>query len=218
MVPHPAEMKMELNRPAGVGPFPDAEARHVLEGFDPADFRFEDLFKEYRHTVFQLAFRMLGNHDDALELTQDVFEQVYKGLNSFRGDASPKTWICKITVNLVRNKIRWRRVRRIFNVRVFSEMPAHSLLNLEQVSERDDSPDGILLGSEADELVHDLLQMLPVKLRTVLVLKDVEGMGYGEIARSVGLSEGTVKSRVSRARERMRDLMLQGRGGNDEMS
>ena len=190
----------------------DPEGRQILEGFDPADFRFEDLFQEYRHTVFRLAFRMLGNHDDALELTQDVFVQVYKGLSAFRGDASPKTWICKITVNLVRNKIRWRRVRRIFNVRVFSEMPAHSLLNLEKESDGDDSPDGILLGSEADELVHGLLQMLPVKLRTVLVLKDVEDMGYGEIARSVGLSEGTVKSRVSRARERMRDLMLQGKG------
>ncbi|MBP7866090.1 MAG: sigma-70 family RNA polymerase sigma factor [Acidobacteria bacterium] len=207
---------MEPGRPLARNEHPDgppnlADGRHdgaYLEGFDPTDIRFDDLFRCYKHMVFQLAYRLLGNYDDALELSQDVFCKVYKNLGTFRGESSLRTWIYRITVNLSHNKIRWRKAKRIFGMRDIHTLEPRSVLGLERDGvERMQNPEQRLLEDEDEQRVQRCLQGLPIKLRTVLVLRDIDGMSYEEIAQGVGISVGTVKSRIARGRERLRFLL-----------
>lgn len=199
------------------GPPNLSDGRHdgtYLEGFDPTDIRFDDLFRCYKHMVFQLSYRLLGNYDDALELSQDVFCKVYKNLGSFRGESSLKTWIYRITVNLSRNKIRWRKAKRIFGMRAIHDLEPRSVLGLERDGgERIRTPEQCLLEDECDQRVQRCLQDLPIKLRTILVLRDIDGMSYEEIAQGVGISVGTVKSRIARARERLRSILAKPASG-----
>ena len=169
---------------------------------------FNEVFRNFKGMVFNLAFRMLGNREDALELTQEVFLAVYRKLGDFRGQSSLKTWMYRIVINKARNRLRWWHVRRrsltcsLHDLSV-SEENAVSL----RLGRPERSPEDSLRGAEIEARFHRGLQQLPVNQRLVLIMRDVESLSYEEIAESLGVSCGTVKSRLARARERMRDLL-----------
>ncbi|MCL4821760.1 MAG: sigma-70 family RNA polymerase sigma factor [Vicinamibacteria bacterium] len=151
--------------------------------------------------VFNLALRMLGNPDEARDVSQDVFLQVYRTLGRFEERSSLRTWIYRIVVNLCRNRRRlWMRRRRDRSV------------GLEDLSARDesrlaqggDSPYDTVRRREQAERVQRALLALSFDHRAVLVLREVEGLTCEEIAHSLGIAEGTVKSRLARARDALR--------------
>jgi len=168
---------------------------------------FEDLFMEFRSLVYNLSLRMLGNHDDALDLSQEVFLTIHNKLHTFKGNSSLKTWIYRITINKASNRIRWWRVRRKRETLSFNALSHTSLqlLNL-RLSRQTETPEQKCAGNETKEMYHHCLQKLPFKYRVILVMRDLDDMTYEEIAASLNVSLGTVKSRIARGRERLREL------------
>ncbi len=169
---------------------------------------FNEIFEEYQSMIFNVAFRILGNFDDALELTQEVFITVYRKLSTFRGKSSLKTWLYRITVNKASNKLRWWKVRHRNSTCSIQgmEYPALTSLNL-HLSQSIKTPEQSCLGREVEEHFQNCLQKIPVKYRITIIMRDIEGLTYEEIADSLQISLGTVKSRIARAREQLRDLL-----------
>lgn len=169
---------------------------------------FEEIFQQFRQKIYQLAYRILGNQEDALDLTQDIFITVYYKMSGFRGDSSLKTWLYRITINKALNKIRWSKARRQNQTDSFQAMPPSTLqtINL-KLSSSIRTPEQSMQGMEIEENFQRALNRLRPKYRFVLVMRDVQGLSYDEIASTLGISLGTVKSRISRAREDLRELL-----------
>lgn len=194
------------------GPASGLAERELVERHRRGDrTAFDAIVAAYAGPLFTLAFRLAGNREDAQDLYQEVLIKVYRSLGRFRGDASLRTWIFRIAVNTSKNRARfWSRVKR---------GPATSLDAAEEdrlpPSERlpdpRPGPEGVTFGQEVQARVQRELDRLPWGQRTVIVLRDVEGMEYREIARTLAISLGTVKSRLARGRDALRralaDLM-----------
>lgn len=164
-----------------------------------------ELVSTHERMVFGLAMHLLGDRDEALDLSQEVFLRVFRTLPHFRGQSALRTWIYRIVVNQARNRQRfWRRRRRTDqislddHVRQFGDMAA----------EGEVLPDRLLANKETAETIWHALDRLPFEQRTALVLREVDGLKYEEIAFSLGIAVGTVKSRLTRARQALRGELL----------
>ncbi len=167
---------------------------------------FDELFDRYNSMVFTLAYQILGDREEALDVAQDVFLTIYCKLNSFRGDSSLKTWIYSIAVHRASNRFRWwNRLRRRGTVSLeehLSQKPDQDYsINLKSSIQ---SPEEALISLEEREQIARWLQALPIEQRVAVILRDIEGLTYEEIADSMGISMGTVKSRIARGREMLK--------------
>jgi RNA polymerase sigma-70 factor (ECF subfamily) len=163
-----------------------------------------ELVAEHQRMVFQLAFHLLGNRDEALDLSQDVFMRVFRTLPQFRGQSQLRTWIYRIVVNQARNRQRWwRRRHRASLVSLDQHLEAHG----EPTSGPEDVPDNVLAQKRLAEQLGQALDGLPFDQRTVVVLREIDGLSYDEIAYSLGVTLGTVKSRLTRARRALREVL-----------
>jgi RNA polymerase sigma-70 factor (ECF subfamily) len=161
-----------------------------------------ELVDEHQRLVYQLATNLLGDPQEALDLSQEVFLRVFRTLPTFRGQSSLRTWIYRITVNQAKNRQRWwRRRRRGQQVSLDEHVRDHGELPAEPVSS---SPDRLLRQKELGDRLRDALESLPFDQKTAIVLREVDGLSYEEIAFSLGVAVGTVKSRLARARESLR--------------
>ena len=161
-----------------------------------------ELVDEHQRMVFQLALNLLGDTQDALDLSQEVFLRVFRTLPTFRGHSALRTWIYRITVNQAKNRLRWwRRRRRALQVSLDEHVSAHGELPTEEVGS---SPDRVLRQKEIGDRLRDALDRLPFDQRTAIVLREIDGLSYDEIAFSLGVAVGTIKSRLARARESLR--------------
>ena len=160
-----------------------------------------DLVGEHQRMVVQLAINLLGDRDEALDLSQEVFLRVFRTIHRFRGQSSLRTWIYRIAVNQARNRHRfWRRRHRADQVSLDQHIAAHG----EFLSRGELTPDRILAQKELAERLEYALDHLPFDQRTVIVLREIDGLSYEEIAFSLGVAIGTVKSRLTRARQTLR--------------
>ena len=160
-----------------------------------------ELVGEHQRMVVQLAMNLLGDRDEALDLSQDVFLRVFHTIHTFRGQSSLRTWIYRIAVNQARNRHRfWRRRHRTDQVSLDEHVAAHG----ELVSRGDSTQDRILARKELAAALQRALDHLPFDQRTAIVLREVDGLSYEEIAYSLGVAVGTVKSRLTRARQALR--------------
>ncbi len=160
-----------------------------------------DLVAEHQRTVVQLATNLLGDREEALDLSQEVFLRVFRTIHRFRGQSSLRTWIYRIVVNQARNRHRfWRRRHRDAQVSLDQHVATHGdvLRGLEP------TPDRVLAQKELAERLQQALARLPFEQRTAIVLREVDGLSYEEIAYSLDLAIGTVKSRLTRARRALR--------------
>jgi RNA polymerase sigma-70 factor (ECF subfamily) len=167
---------------------------------------FARLVALHERMVVNLAVRLLGDREDARDLAQDVFLQVYRTLSRFEGRSSLKTWIYRITVNQCRNRQRWWRRRRRDQA-----VPLDQLKPSEESQLRAPSSTAPFEGvarRELAERVQRALLRLSFEHRSILVLREVEGLTCDEIAVTLGLPEGTVKSRLARARAGLRQVLL----------
>jgi RNA polymerase sigma-70 factor (ECF subfamily) len=182
----------------------DAEGleQRFLERLRARDERaFNDLVTVYQERVFGLVLKILGRRDEAEDMSQEVFVQVFKAIDQFRGDSKLGTWIYRIAVNLCKNRNQYL-ARRHTQKQDELEGAEHLLVdaNALQSSVSLQQPDHVLQGHEMERIVHAALVGIDLEFREVLVLRDVEDLSYDEIVEITGLPVGTVKSRIHRAR------------------
>jgi RNA polymerase sigma-70 factor (ECF subfamily) len=166
-----------------------------------------ELVSGHERMVYQLALHLLGDRDEALDLSQEVFFSVFRTIGNFRGQSALKTWIYRIVINQARNRQRWwRRRHKADQVSLDQHVAAHG--DLRQAGEHT-SPDRAYARKELAEKLWTALDRLPFDQRTVIVLREIDGLSYDDIAFSLGVAVGTVKSRLTRARQTLRQ-QLQG--------
>lgn len=160
------------------------------------------LVDEHQRMVYQLAFHLLGDHQEALDLSQEVFLRVFRTIHAFRGQSSLRTWIYRIVLNQAHNRQRWwRRRRRDDQVPLDDHLRAHGdVLAAAETA----APDRILHQKELGERLRRALAALPFDQRSAIVLREIDGLSYEEIAYALGVRVGTVKSRLARARQALR--------------
>jgi RNA polymerase sigma-70 factor, ECF subfamily len=165
-----------------------------------------ELVAEHQRMVYQLAFHLLGNRDEALDLSQDVFMRVFRTLPQFRGQSQLRTWIYRIVVNQARNRQRWwRRRHRASQISLDQHLETHA----EPSGSPQVAPDNVLAQKQLASRLRDALAALPFDQRSVVILREIDGLSYEEIAFSLGVTLGTVKSRLTRARRALRDELLE---------
>lgn len=156
---------------------------------------------DHQRMVVQLALNLLGDRDEALDLSQEVFLRVFRMIGRFRGQSALKTWIYRIAVNQARNRHRtWRRRHRADQVSLEAHVATHGDFR----SGVESGPDRVLAQKELAARLKGAIDGLPFDQRTAIVLREVDGLSYVEIAYSLGVAVGTVKSRLTRARHTLR--------------
>jgi RNA polymerase sigma-70 factor, ECF subfamily len=161
-----------------------------------------ELVAEHQRMVYQLSLNLLADHNEALDLSQEVFLRVFRTIHGFRGQSALRTWIFRIVVNQARNRQRWwRRRHRSQQVSLDEHISAHGELPAQG---NGGSPDRILGQKQLAERIRTSLDRLPFDQRTAIVLREIDGLSYEEIGFSLGIAVGTVKSRLARAREALR--------------
>jgi len=169
---------------------------------------FESLVGKYQKKMFNIAYRMIGNYEDACEIVQDTFVSAYKGVKNFEGKARFSTWLYAIVVNLSRNRLRQLKIQRsreAFSIddpvdsvdaAIKREIASYEPSILERLERKD-----------VQRNVQDCIDTLDNELKEVLVLRDIQGFSYDEITDMLKIPVGTVKSRLFRAREALKDCL-----------
>jgi RNA polymerase sigma-70 factor (ECF subfamily) len=166
-----------------------------------------ELVTTHERMVYQLAFHLLGTREEALDLSQEVFLRVFRTMGSFRGQSSLRTWIYRIVINQASNRQRWfRRRRQSDQVSLDAHQQAHG-----ELPQRADlaAPDRLFARKEAAARLWQAMDRLPFDQRTAVVLREFDGLSYEEIAFSLDIAVGTVKSRLTRARQALRADLLE---------
>ena len=161
---------------------------------------FEQIYRRHSEMVFNLALRLTGDAEEAADVCQETFLRVHRYCARFRGRSSLKTWIYRVAVNCCRSRFRrshaWR-------TRILSG----ALETVEQVADTRRGPEDRTLARDQSETITDALRRLPKPFREAVVLRDLEGLTYEEIAGVLGVRIGTVRSRIARGRDRLRTLL-----------
>ena len=166
---------------------------------------FESIVTTYENRVFSLALRSTGSEADAADITQEVFLRLWKGIKDFRGDSSLSTWLYRVCANLCVDLARKRAVEAGAvslddDENLLTELPDHSDAG---------RPETVLEKNEVARELQVCLAMLSEEHRRIVTLRDVAGMSYADIAAALDLEEGTVKSRLARARAALRKILMQ---------
>lgn len=167
---------------------------------------FEQLVEMYQGRVYALAQKLEGNPTDAQDLAQEAFIRAYRALDSFRGDADFGTWLHRITVNV------WLNTKRKTRVDAVSlDEPIHTAEGSmpREVPSWDHDPESILMDLQMSELMQKALDDLSKEQKAVLLLRELEDLSYDEIAVTLNCSLGTVRSRLSRAKDALRKRVVE---------
>jgi RNA polymerase sigma-70 factor (ECF subfamily) len=167
---------------------------------------FRQLVTEYQQKIFHVVYRMIGDAQEAEDLSQEVFITVFKNIDSFRGESKFSTWMYRIAINHCKNRIKYlgRRARgQTQNLEDTSEsalQEGHATGGLHR-------PDNMVLGRELEGVVQKAIAALSQEHRALIILRDIQHVSYEEIAAMTGLRPGTVKSRLHRARVALKEQM-----------
>lgn len=166
---------------------------------------FEELVLKYEKTVYNLALRMVGDRDDASDMTQETFIKAYGSLSSFRGDSKFSVWIYRIATNVCLDFLRSKSRKQQVSLTVSDDDDEDAQLDIPDPSS---APEQQLMQKMSMQSVEEGLKTLPDKQRQILVMRELGGMSYAEIGKALSLEEGTVKSRIFRARKRLCTFLL----------
>jgi len=192
----PHEPEDDAARPAAGADQSDLElVRRVQRGERGA---FDLLVLKYQHKVIKLVARMLRDPAEAEDVAQEAFVKAYRAIGSFRGDSAFYTWLYRIAVNTARNTMASRQRRPLDYEADLSESEQSAV---ESRMRHGDTPEAVALSDEIHSTVNDAIGALPEDLRTAIILREVEGLSYEEIAEAMDCPVGTVRSRIFRARE-----------------
>jgi RNA polymerase sigma-70 factor (ECF subfamily) len=201
-------MQKTVHRKTGSTNIDDAVLIEKCRGGDSAAL--EQLILKYQNRIYNTILKICVNPDDAAELTQDAFVKIIESLDTFKGKSSFYTWAFRIAVNLTLNYCQRnaRLVARSLEADN-SSAGAETRQTLKDFLSDDSSPDpaNVAQNKELCEIAVKSLMRLDEPQRAVVVLRDIEGMSYGQIAQVLDIELGTVRSRLSRARNRLREIM-----------
>ena len=183
---------------AAAADYPDRVLLARLKRQDPAAF--EQLVKAHHQRVFEFCHRMLGDREEAVDLTQEIFLSIHQHLDQFRQDARLSTWIFRISRNHCLNRLKYLKRRGRGRSDEFGESNELAITESAGGAAR---PDESLEAARTRSRVHQAIAKLDEEQRTLVVLRDIEGLSYEEIVDITELPEGTVKSRLHRAREKL---------------
>jgi len=169
---------------------------------------FESLVIKHQKKMFNIAYRITGNYEDAGEIVQDAFLSAYKGIKNFEGKAKFSTWLYTIVVNLSKNRLKQVQTQFAHEPVSFDDpVPVKDgYVNPEPVSDKSSVLEA-LEKKEVSQKVNDCIDSLDTEFREALVLRDIQGFSYIEISAMLKIAEGTVKSRLFRAREAMKNCL-----------
>jgi RNA polymerase sigma-70 factor (ECF subfamily) len=169
------------------------------------DAAFDDLVRRFQGTVFGVAYRILNHYEEATDAAQEVFVKVFRNLGAFRGESQFSTWLYAVTANTCRSRLRRvRRARSVEGRSLDDGAPDGEGGGFEPVAPGA-SPAELLARREIRERVEAGIAALPADFSAVMVMRDIEGLSYEEIAEAMSCSLGTVKSRLSRARNMVKE-------------
>jgi RNA polymerase sigma-70 factor (ECF subfamily) len=207
-------MEAELERAADAAA--SAEARHHIASAEEQFLErlkagesaaFNRLVEERHGDIYALLCRLTEDPEEARDLTQETFLQAFRHLASFRGDADLRTWLYRIAVNQARNRWRWwkrRRRDRTLSLDAPASESQDAPLSAKLANDLAPDPERQALARERERALHAALNTLSRSYREVIVLRDIEGLSYEEVAVALDLNVGTVKSRLSRGRNELR--------------
>lgn len=170
---------------------------------------FEEIYHRYSTLVYNLALRMAGDPEQAADLTQEIFLRIYRHLGKFRGRSTLKTWVYRVALNHCRSRLARRR-------------PAPQSLSGEdgeperQIADPRRGPEELAMAEDEGRRVTEALARLPAPFREAVTLRDLEGLSYQEIAEILRVRIGTVRSRIARGRDRLRELLEPSPAGSPE--
>jgi len=168
-----------------------------------SDEAFETLISLYQAPIYNVAYRILGDASEASDAVQETFMKIFKGIKTFRGESGLKTWIYRIAISESLNRQRWwKRWRHHAPISVDDTSPNGA--RLVEVRDSRPTPESACAQMEMEREVQRALNGLSFEHRVAVVLRDIEGLSYEEIAETLGLSLGTVKSRLWRARSELK--------------
>jgi len=174
---------------------------------------FESLVRKYEKKMLNISFRIAGSHEDALEIVQDAFVSAYRNIKNFRGQSRFLTWLTAITINLSKNRLKQLKARhchepvsmddpiRTEDGQVAADPPSNEPTVLDRMERQD-----------VQQKVQDCIEALEPDFREVIVLRDMQDFSYEEIGNMLKVREGTIKSRLFRAREAVKDCLKRALG------
>jgi len=188
----------------GVRPEEAAIVEQLKAGSEEA---FAWLIARYQQPLYNLIYRILPNPGDAADITQEVFVKVYRGIAHFHGEASLRTWVYRIALHEALNQRRWWSRHQRQQVTIDADGDDQRGSAAETLVDTHESPFDAAAQSEIAARVEAALRKVPEPFRTVVVLRDIEGFGYEEIAEFLNANLGTVKSRLMRGRAHLKNLL-----------
>jgi RNA polymerase sigma-70 factor (ECF subfamily) len=160
---------------------------------------FAQLMRLYEKQVYNFTYRMLGNEEEAEDLTQDIFVSAFRGIRRFRGEAKFSTWLYRIALNQTRNRIKYLSKRKFF-AKWSKRVDSEEYDGPENLADSGPSPEHWTLTKDLATHVQECLAKMPPQARQILILRDIQGFSYEELSDMLSLNPGTVKSRLHRAR------------------
>ena len=161
---------------------------------------FETLMSAQENRMYAVALRMCGNREDAQDCMQEAMIRIFRSISGFKGQSSISTWVYRITMNSFLDELRRRKTRAATSLDAMLD-------NGYSPSDETDTPEQHSLQSEQRRLLERAIAELPEDMRSAIVLRDIEGCSYEEIAQALDANVGTIKSRISRGRERLRAVL-----------
>lgn len=174
---------------------------------------FDLLVRKYQHRVVKLVSRYVHDNHEALDVAQEAFIKAYRAMPSFRGDSAFYTWLYRISINTAKNHL-VSQIRQPVSTETEMENAQGDGVALSSRLTDGDSPERIVMSDEVRDTVLESIERLPEDLRTAIILRELEGMTYEEIAEAMDCPVGTVRSRLFRARESI-DNDLRALGGSE---
>src|SRR5437762_5648076 len=173
------------------------------------DAAYDELVRTYSGPIYHVAYRMTGDAAEASDAVQDIFLKIFRNIGGFKGEAALKTWIFKIAFSEILNRLRWWKRRYRYATVSLDDQPngvgtgaAHT------VASSSPTPEQALQSKEQETSIQQALGRLSREHRSIIVLRDIEGFSYNEIADVLGVSIGTVKSRLARARGDLKKSLM----------
>ena len=166
---------------------------------------FDTLVRTYEKRVYNLAYRLSGNYDEANDISADSFLRVFQALKMFRGDANFSTWLFRIVTNVYLDRRKRTRNKQHLSLEEYIELDENSVAR--QVEDPGPTPDVVAEAHERTDVLQKAIASLPDYQRTMVILYHTEGLAYDEIAEVLSLPIGTVKSRLNRARLMLREKL-----------
>jgi RNA polymerase sigma-70 factor (ECF subfamily) len=184
----------------------DADEQRLIERSKEGDRRaFDALVRMHEKRVYNLAYRLSGNYDEAGDITVEAFLRVYQAINNFRGDANFSTWLYRIVTNVYLDRRKRQKNRQTLSLEEYVELEESQVTR--QIEDPSPGPEALVEAQQRQALLQKAIESLPEYQRAMIVLYHIDGLSYEEIAEVLSLPIGTVKSRLNRARLALREKL-----------